>query len=234
LDYAIEYACSDLGDLRSYTRRIGGCPVSHLDLPLILGAALVGVASPGPTTLAIAGTAMEAGRLRALTLASGVTAGSLTWSIAAALGLGAVMTANAWIFEALRYAGALYLGWLAIRSARSALSPKASAAPRALGSASRLATLLQGYALHITNPKAILFFGSLYALGVPADAEPAELALVVALVGLQSGTIFHGYAVLFSNRRVTGAFLAARRWLDGLFAVAFGWASFKVLTAKLT
>ncbi|WP_333825155.1 LysE family translocator [Pinisolibacter sp.] len=208
--------------------------MSHIDLPLILGAALVGVASPGPTTLAIAGTAMEAGRLRALTLATGVTAGSLTWSIAAALGLGAVMMANAWVFEVLRYAGALYLGWLAFRSARSALSPKPSAALRALGSSSRIATLLQGYALHITNPKAILFFASLYSLGVPADAKPAELALVVALVGLQSATIFHGYAVLFSNRRVTATFLGAKRWLDGLFAVAFGWASFKVLTAKLT
>lgn len=207
--------------------------MSQLDLPLILGAAFVGAASPGPTTLALVGTSLEQGRAKALALASGVTCGSLTWSIAAALGLGAVMLANAWIFEVIRLLGAGYLAWLALRSARAALQP-GTATVRSLGSGSRLATFAQGYALHITNPKAILFLGSLYALGVPADAAPSQLALVVALVGLQSFTIFHGYALIFSHRHAAAAFLAARRWLDGVFALAFGWASFKVLTAKLT
>jgi len=207
--------------------------MSHLDLPLILGAAFVATASPGPTTLALVGTSLEQGRAKALVLASGVTCGSLTWSIAAALGLGAVMLANAWIFEVIRYAGAGYLAWIAYRSARAALRP-GTVTVRSLGAGSRLATFAQGYGLHITNPKAILFLGSLYALGVPADAAPSQLALVVALVGLQSFTVFHGYALIFSHRRAAAAFLAVRRWLDGLFAVAFGWASFKVLTAKLT
>ncbi len=207
--------------------------MSQLDLPLILGAAVGGAASPGPTTLALVGTALDQGRAKALALASGVTCGSLTWSIAAAFGLGAVMLANAWVFEVIRYAGAAYLAWLALRSARSALRPGAATA-RSLGAGSARATFLQGYALHITNPKAILFLGSLYALGVPADAGPAQLALVVALVGAQSFAIFHGYALIFSHRRAAAAFLAVRRWLDGVFALAFGWASFKVLTAKLT
>ncbi|MDK9695916.1 MAG: LysE family translocator [Siculibacillus sp.] len=206
--------------------------MSQIDLPLILAAAFVGAASPGPTTLALVGTALDQGRTKALALASGVTCGSLTWSLAAALGLGAVMLANAWVFEVIRVAGAGYLAWLAFRSARAAIRPGAATA-RSLGSGSRLATFLQGYALHITNPKAILFLGSLYALGVPADAGPSQLALVVAAVGLQSLAIFHGYALIFSHRRAATSFLAARRWLDGVFALAFGWASIKVLTAKL-
>lgn len=207
--------------------------MSHLDLPLILGAAFVGAASPGPATLAIVGTSLEQGRAKGLALASGITCGSLTWSIAAALGLGAAMLANAWIFEIIRWLGAGYLAWLAFRSARAALRPGA-ATVRSLGSGSRLATLVQGYALHLTNPKAILFLGSLYALAVPADAAASQLVLVVALVSLQSFLIFHGYALIFSHRRAAAAFVAARRWLDGLFALAFGWASLKVLTAKLT
>ena len=80
--------------------------MSQLDLPLILGAAFVGAASPGPTTLALVGTSLEQGRAKALALAAGVTCGSLTWSTAAALGLGAVMLANAWIFEVIRVLGA--------------------------------------------------------------------------------------------------------------------------------
>ena len=52
------------------------------------------VSSAGPTTLALVGTALEQGRVKALILASGVTCGSLTWSIAAALGLLALATAR--------------------------------------------------------------------------------------------------------------------------------------------
>src|SRR3546814_5718993 len=53
--------------------------------------------------------------------------GSLTWSIAAAAGLSAIMLANAWAFEALRYAGAAYLLFLAFKSARAALTAGAPA-----------------------------------------------------------------------------------------------------------
>ncbi len=66
----------------------------------------------------------------------------------------------------------------------------------------------------------------------PADAAPSQLASVVALIGLRSFTVFHGYALIFSHRRTIAAFLKARRRLDGLFAVAFGWAIFKILTAR--
>ena len=66
-----------------------------INLPLILVAAFVAGASPGPATLAIAGTSMASGRTSGLALASGITAGSLIWSISAALGLGAIMLANA-------------------------------------------------------------------------------------------------------------------------------------------
>ena len=86
-----------------------------VNLPLILGAAFIATVSPGPATMAIAGTSLALGRRHGLAIASGVTTGSLAWSIAAALGLGALMFANAWLFEAMRYAGAAYLIWLALK-----------------------------------------------------------------------------------------------------------------------
>ncbi|MBT8408749.1 MAG: LysE family transporter, partial [Alphaproteobacteria bacterium] len=59
--------------------------------------------SPGPATLGIAGTAMASGRRAALAFALGILAGSASWGIAAALGLSAVMLANVWLFEVVRY-----------------------------------------------------------------------------------------------------------------------------------
>src|SRR3546814_11448424 len=109
--------------------------VAAVSPPVVRLAALVATASPGPATLAIAGTSMASGRRYGLALAAGVTTGSLTWSIAAAAGFSAVMLANAWAFEVLRYAGACYLLFLAFKSARSALTPAATA-PRQIAAAS--------------------------------------------------------------------------------------------------
>lgn len=204
-----------------------------VNLPVILLAALMATGSPGPATLAIAGTSMTSGRRYGLALASGITTGSLMWSVAAAAGLGALMLANGWILEAIRYAGAAYLLSLAFKSARSALSSReldtAAVAATSLGQA-----YMKGLALHLTNPKAILFFGSLYAIGIPADAPPSALALVIAAVGLQSALVFHGYALLFSNRVITRFYMRLRRGFEALFALAFGAAGVKVLTARLT
>jgi threonine/homoserine/homoserine lactone efflux protein len=207
--------------------------LSDVNLPLILLAALIATASPGPATLAIAGTSMASGRRYGLALAAGVTTGSLAWSIAAAAGLSVAMLANAWVFEVLRYAGAAYLLFLAFKSARSALRP--GAAPAMETAAPSLATAYRrGLLLHLTNPKAILFFGSLYAVGVPAGTSPASLALVIAAVGLQSFALFHGLALLFSSPPLAAGYAKLRRWFEAVFAAAFAFAGIKILTARLS
>lgn len=153
------------------------------------------------------------------------------WSVAAALGLGAVMLANAWVFELIRYFGAAYLMFLAYKAARSALSNKDLATKSFAGGKRFL--YAKGLALHLTNPKAILFFGSLFSLGIPPGTEVSELALVIATVGFQSFLVFHGYAMVFSSQAVTKIYLKLRRWFEGAFAIGFGAASFKILTTKM-
>ncbi len=203
-----------------------------INLPLILSAAFVASASPGPATLAIADTAMQAGRRTGLALALGVVTGSLTWSIAAALGLAAVMASSVWMLEVLRYCGGAYLLYLAWRSARNAIRGPAARTPQA-AEASAARAYARGLALHLTNPKAILFFGSLYTLGISTRTSPVELALVIGAVGLQSTLIFTGYAWLFSNRRMAAGYRRLRRWFDGAFAALFAGLSLKILTARL-
>jgi threonine efflux protein len=158
------------------------------------------------------------------------------WSTAAAFGLGAVMLGNAWLFELLRYCGAAYLLYLAVRSAHAALRPGQIEAQDNIRGGS-YTSLKRAYAtglgLHLTNPKAILFFGSLYAVGVPAQASPLTLATIIAAVAVQSALVFHGYALLFSSRPLSRGYMRLRRWFEGTFAVAFGYAGFKILTSRL-
>lgn len=207
--------------------------VGHVHLTLIMIAAFIAVASPGPAVLAIAGTSMRAGRRTGLVFASGVTTGSLAWSIGAAAGLSAVMLANAWLIEAIRWFGAGYLLFLAFKSARAAITPGDDAMPQGLALTPGRRAYARGLALHLTNPKAILFFGSLYSFGVPIDASVSDLAMIVVLVGFQSAIVLHGYALLFSNPVVVRGYLKLRRWFEGAFALAFGYAGVRIVTAKL-
>ena len=176
---------------------------------------------------------MRAGRRTGLVFASGVTTGSLAWSIGAAAGLSAVMLANAWLIEAIRWFGAGYLLFLAFKSARAAITPGDDAMPQGLALTPGRRAYARGLALHLTNPKAILFFGSLYSFGVPIDASVSDLAMIVVLVGFQSAIVLHGYALLFSNPVVVRGYLKLRRWFEGAFALAFGYAGVRILTAKL-
>ena len=207
--------------------------ISDLHLPLILLAALVATASPGPAILAISGLSMNSGRRYGLSMAAGVTTGSLIWSVAAAFGLGAIMLANAWAFEVVRYFGAGYLLYLAYKSGRSAMT-RGTVAQASLSAKSYRAAYGKGLALHLTNPKAILFFGSLYSIGVPQDAPISSLAIIIGAVALQSALVFHGYALLFSSAPMVAGYARLRRWCEGAFAIVFAFAGSKILTARIT
>ena len=190
------------------------------------------VLSPGPSVMAISATAMASGRRPALALSAGVWCGSLAWCVAAALGMSAVMLANAWMLEAVRYAGAAYLlrlAWLSARRAARAEPPAARPVDaRDLGRAWR-----RGLLMHLANPKAILFFGSLFALVVAPQAPPLALAEVAATTGLCGAILFPGFALVFSIRRAMAVYTRLRRWLEGAFAALFAAAGLALLTGSL-
>jgi len=137
---------------------------------VVVGWMLAG-GSPGPATLAISSTAMGQGRRAGLALATGVLVGSAMLGCAAALGMSAVMMANVWLFEVIRYVGAAYLLWLAIKSLRAAWYGRTVSATA--GGSGR--SFLRGLALHLTNPKAILAWGAIYAIALPAGASGADV-----------------------------------------------------------
>ena len=202
------------------------------EFALIWAGWVLAVGSPGSATIGIAGTAMTRGRGSALSFSLGILAGSASWGIAAALGLSAIMLANAWAFELIRYAGATYLGWLALKALRSAWSGGEARMGMPFGGGD-WALFAKGAAVHITNPKAILRWGSIYAIALPADAAPIALLQCFVLLYAGSIMIFVGYAFLFSSPNMLRGYAAARRWFDLGFGAFFGVASYKILTARL-
>jgi RhtB (resistance to homoserine/threonine) family protein len=203
--------------------------MQEINYLLILVTAFFAVASPGPATLAIAGTSMSQGRLKGAVLALGITTGSLIWSFAAALGLSAIMQTHVWVFEAVRYLGAAYLLFLAYKSARSALAKKKSEYTE-ISEISLQSAYFRGLFIHLTNPKAILFFGSLYVVAVPANTAFSELLMLNAMIVLQGFMVFQSYALLFSIEKVRLGYMKLQRVFETIFAIAFGAAGVKVLT----
>ncbi|MCF2871831.1 LysE family transporter [Octadecabacter sp. G9-8] len=199
-------------------------------LPLILLGWAIGGGSPGPATLAISGTSMAHGRSMGLRLAFGVVIGSATWGIAAALGFSAIMISNVWLFETVRYAGAAYLLYLAVKSLHAAWVGQAAKAPQA----TRIGAFGKGLTLHLTNPKAVLGWGAIYAVVMTPDAQPMSVALLFCALISTSAVVFLGYAVLFSSAPIARGYARLSRWFNLAFGILFGAASLKLLTTKLT
>lgn len=194
---------------------------------VVLGWILAG-GSPGPATLTISGTAMSRGRSAGLQVALGVLVGSASWGVAAALGFSAVMMANAWLFEIVRYAGAAYLLFLAAKSLMSAWRGGSAT----LVNTSSRSLFAKGLLLHLTNPKAILSWGSVYAIVLAPGAPWYVVWQLFTTLFAASALVFLGYAVLFSVPPVAQFYAGSRRWFELAFGLLFGAASIKILSVR--
>lgn len=193
---------------------------------------VVATASPGPAVLATAATAARAGRAAGIAFGLGVCAGSLSWAVASALGLSALVVAEPRALVAIRIAGGLFLLWLAGRAALSALrpAPTATAADLPLAPTIRLrAHALRGLLVHLTNPKAALAWIAILAIGAPPGAPAWTFAAILAGTAAFALAFYTGVAVLVSTPRAASGYARARRWLDAALAGIFGLAGLRLL-----
>lgn len=196
---------------------------------------LVAVISPGPANMAIISTAMAQGRRAGLVIALGIFAGSFTWAMAASFGLATLLRHYGQALVVLKIAGGLYMFYLAINAARSALRKEIPTVEQSLtGRRKHPGTLfLRGYLIHLTNPKAIFGWVAIISLGLPADAALGSVAMVVGGCLITGFSVFCGYALLFSTAGALRIYKASRRYVEGALALLFGAAGVKMLTANL-
>lgn len=191
---------------------------------------LIGVASPGPSVLAVMGMAMAQGRTRALALAAGVVSGSLFWGLCAALGLAALMQRYAAALMLVKAIGGLYLLWMAWQAARKALRGTRADAGLEAGPAPGYRHLyLRGAAMHLTNPKAVVVWLSVVSLAIPAGAAASDALTFVASCVPLSAAIFTCYALAFSTSPARRAYRAGERGINAVLAGMFGYAGLRML-----
>jgi homoserine/homoserine lactone efflux protein len=160
---------------------------------------------PGPTVTVIIANSLRHGTSAGLMNVLGTQAGFLIWLGIAALGLGAAIEVMGAWFDVLRYAGAAYLVWLAIRLFRSK-GDLAVAVDRARPNGS---FFLQGFIVIISNPKMLVLFGAMIPPFITPDDDPMRQILLLGgtfmVIALAGDTL---YALLAGR---AGAWLSRSR-----------------------
>lgn len=178
------------------------------------------VLTPGPNMVYIISRSICQGRLAGLISVGGVALGFIFYMLCAAFGITALVLAVPYAYDAIRYAGAaylLYLAWQAVRpGGRSPFQVQRLPAdsPRRL--------FMMGFVTNLLNPKIAVLYLSL----LPQFVDPGQgsvLALSVALGFTQIAVSVSVNAGIAMAAGSMAAFLARRplwlllqRWLMGM------------------
>lgn len=189
---------------------------------------LVVVLIPGTGVIYTVSTGLVQGGRASFFASVGCTLGILPHLLATVLGLAAVMHTSALAFQLLKYAGVLYLFYVAYATWRD---KSAFAVDGSAERSSAWRVMLKGILLNTLNPKLTLFFLAFLPQFVEADsASPlASLLLLSAVFMAMTFVIFVAYGLLAHGfRRAVVESARVQRWLRIGFA-----ASFAGLGAKL-
>lgn len=200
-------------------------------LIVVYGAYVIAAGSPGPSNMRIMGVAMHTGRKPALVLAAGVLTGAIFWGFMAATGVSAVLTRYANLLTLLKIFGGLYLLYLAYKAGKNALTSDDTLSPRSATptAVSYWKLYRHGLLMHLTNPKAILSWIALMALGLGPSATSETVAAILVGCAALGAIIFSTYAVLFSTSYMVRAYQSARRVIESLLSVCFALAGVRLL-----
>ena len=172
---------------------------------------LLAVASPGPSTVLVVQTAALS-RRRGVISAFAMMLGALAWAGAALFGLQALFAQFAWLYRVFQVAGGLFLVYLAVMIWRHARDPLPEIAALAGGSDRQVFT--RALLLQLSNPKIMVFFGSIFLSVLPHDMPAWMQATVLALVAFDEFTWFALLALTFSGTTARAFYRRAKFWIE--------------------
>ncbi len=180
--------------------------------------------TPGQDTMFILGRSLTGGLRTGIAAAIGIAIGTLCHTVAAALGLSAILATSAAAFSIVKLAGAAYLIFL---GAKLLISRSAAVPPTGASGAAGVdprSALRQGILTNVLNPKVALFFLAF----LPQFIEPASNTKTLAFLALGATFITTGFlwclVVAFAAARLQSFFVrnpSARTLIDRLVGALF-------------
>ena len=151
---------------------------------------------PGPSVIYVMTRSIEQGRTAGLLAMLGLETGALVHAVLAATGLASVLAASPTAFTVIRWTGAAYLIYLAVRQFRM---HRLGAGPSHVSrTSSRWRLFREGVIVDLLNPKTCIFFIAFlpqFATGDPVHAQAQMLVLGLCFV-LLAGLCDGAYAIL--------------------------------------
>lgn len=179
-------------------------------LSLFITASVLLIVAPGPDIVFLVSQGVARGPKAGLVTAMGLAAGNLVHTVAAALGVSVIFQTSAIAFNALKYAGAAYLLYLAWKAARSDGGSFEVSQP---GEAAKESLFWRAVLMNVLNPKVALFFLAFlpqFASSSPVSSPASSPVLSQAAGPVWMQMIFYGLLFTFLVVIVFGTF--------GLFA----------------
>ncbi len=187
--------------------------------PLFLAACVLLVLTPGPNLLYLISRTLCQGRGAGLISLAGTTSGFVVHIVAASLGISAVLVAVPVLFDAVRFAGAAYLLWLAFDSVRSRGTGLFT--PRSLEPEPPAKLFRTGLLTSILNPKVALFYLALFPQFIVPEhgyvlLQSLVLGATQVAIAIVGDTLFVLAAARIS-RWLTARplWMAVQRWVQG-------------------
>ena len=189
------------------------------DVLIFAAACLLMVLTPGPNMIYLISRSICQGRKAGVTSLLGVVAGFFVHMFAAAVGLTAVFLAVPMAYETLKWAGALYLLWMAWQAVKPGARSAFEAQELVPDSSSKL--VLMGFMTSVLNPKVAMFYLSVFPQFIsPEHGSMFTQSLVLGLtqisvsftVNLLIALFASGIAVWFVRNPL---WLAVQRYVMG-------------------
>jgi threonine/homoserine/homoserine lactone efflux protein len=175
--------------------------VSIYGLLIFSSVYLLAVATPGPGVAAVIARSLARGTQGAMAFIAGFWIGDLIWFTVAATGLAALAQTARVVFVVIKYAGAVYLLYLAYRLWTAPPSPAAEQQTIDTGQ-KPMQLFLGSLALTMANPKTAIFFLAL----LPTVVRLEELTVfgfleIVAVISIVLPLVLGGYVFLAARAR---------------------------------
>jgi threonine/homoserine/homoserine lactone efflux protein len=157
------------------------------------------VSSPGPDFILVTRQAIKLGRKAAIYTSLGIGIGILIHSLAAIMGLTLIISSNPYLFLCMKLAASLYLFYLGLMSIIQTSETGNEIESR---DSTELNSFLIGFITNVLNPKAIIFFVTLFSIVLNNSTSAALLTIYGLYMSAATFLWFLLISYVFTNKNL--------------------------------
>jgi threonine efflux protein len=190
--------------------------MEHIFLTLAV-VQLVALVTPGPDFFFVSQLAASRSRREAAAGVVGIALGVAVWAALALLGLQLLLHRLAWLERGIAIAGGAYLCWMGLQMLRASwkATPDASVPTVDVRDSSPAKALLRGLLTNLANPKAAIYFASIFSAFIGEGVTAGARWGLWAMVTLETALWFGVVAAIFALPAMRRGYVRASRWIDG-------------------